>query len=117
VDSGTGADRGREGSAPAGQGREGGGQDSEGAPRRTIVREMRGIPFFLLREYLEELGGTARGEDSVKGEGWTATLERMEPFRIGSLSVGQTKVTLEIEDHLVDDFMERFSMKTLRAGA
>ncbi|MBT8396934.1 MAG: DUF1952 domain-containing protein [Gemmatimonadetes bacterium] len=85
--------------------------------RRTIVREMRGIPFFLLREYLEELGGTATRDDRVEGPGWRADLERMEPFRIGSLSVGQTKITLEMEDHLVDDFMERFSLKTLRAGA
>jgi len=78
---------------------------------------MRGIPFFLLREYLEELGGEATSETRVEGPGWWAELEKMEPFRLGSLSVGQTKVTLEIEDHLVDDFMERFSLKTLRAGA
>ena len=93
------------------------GRRSEGSRRRTIVREMRGIPFFLLMEYLEELGGTATDEGRVEGPGWRAVLERMEPFRIGSLSVGQTKVTLEIEDHLVDDLMERFSLKTLRAGA
>ena len=78
---------------------------------------MRGIPFFLLREYLEELGGTATSEDRVEGPGWQADLERMQPFRLGSLSVGQTKVILEIEDHLADEFMERFSLKTLRAGA
>ena len=78
---------------------------------------MRGIPFFLLREYLEELGGTATSEDRVEGPGWQAHLERMQPFRLGSLSVGQTRVILEIEDHLADEFMERFSLKTLRAGA
>ena len=91
--------------------------ESDQPARRTIVREMRGIPFFLLREYLEELGGTAINEERVEGPGWQADLVRMEPFRLGSLSVGQTKVILEIEDHLVDDFMERFSLKTLRAGA
>jgi len=78
---------------------------------------MRGIPFFLLREYLEELGGTATSEDRVEGPGWQADLERMQPFRLGSLSVGQTRVILKIEDHLADEFMERFSLKTLRAGA
>ena len=84
---------------------------------RTIVREMRGIPFFLLREYLEELGGTAAGENRVAGPGWQVDLSRMEPFRIGSLSVGQTRLEIEVEDDLADDFMERFSKKTLRAGA
>ena len=90
---------------------------SEGPISRTLVREMRGIPLFLLREYLEELGGTATSEDRVEGPGWQAHLERMQPFRLGSLSVGQTRVILEIEDHLADEFMERFSLKTLRAGA
>lgn len=84
---------------------------------RTIVREIRGIPLFLLREYLKDLGGKATGEYQVKGPGWQAELERMEPFRLGSLSVGQTRLVLEIEESLADTFLERFELKTLRAGA
>ena len=84
---------------------------------REIVREMRGIPFFLLREYLEELGGTALSDDQVQGPGWSVKLIRMEPFRLGSLSVGQTRLEMKIEDDLADDFIERFGKKTLRAGA
>lgn len=84
---------------------------------QKIVREMRGIPLFLLREYLEELGGTALSDEQVQGPGWSVKLSRMEPFRLGSLSVGQTLLEIEIEDHLVDEFMERFGRKTLRAGA
>ena len=84
---------------------------------QKIVREMRGIPFFLLVEYLEELGGTVLNDDQVQGPGWSVSLARMEPFRLGSLSVGQTRLEIDIEDHLVDDFMERFGKKTLRAGA
>ena len=84
---------------------------------RHIIREMRGIPFFLLREYLEELGGKAVSEDYVEGSGWSVRLTRMEPFRLGSLSVGQTCLEIEIEENQADEFMERFSMKTLRAGA
>jgi len=86
-------------------------------PMRHIVREMRGIPFFLLREYLEELGGKAVSEDCVEGSGWSVRLTRMEPFRLGSLSVGQTCLEIEIEEIQADEFMERFSMKTMRAGA
>ena len=74
---------------------------------RKIVREMRGIPFFLLREYLEELGGTVLSDDQVQGPGWSVKLIRMEPFKLGSLSVGQTRLEIDIEDHLADDFMER----------
>ena len=84
---------------------------------QKIVREMRGIPFFLLKEYLEEMGGTAISEDEIQAPGWNVKLTRMEPFRLGSLSVGQTRLEIDIEDHLVDDFMEVFGKKTLRAGA
>ena len=92
-------------------------RESNGPSRRTIIREVRGIPFFLLREYLGELGGAPTSEDRFEGPGWQAELVRMEPFCIGSLSVGQTRLILEIEDRLADDFMERFALKTLRAGA
>ena len=84
---------------------------------QKIVREMRGIPYFLLKEYLQEMGGTAVDEDLVKAPGWSVKLTKMEPFRLGSLSVGQTRLEIDIEEHLVDEFMEIFGKKTLRAGA
>lgn len=83
---------------------------------RTIVHEMRGIPFFLLKEYLEEMGGKEVEADLIKGEGWTVRLEKMEPFRLFSLSVGQTRLMAELEEEVADDFIERFRKKTLRAG-
>lgn len=83
---------------------------------QTLVHEMRGIPFFLLKEYLQELGGTLTAEDTVTGDGWTARLERMEPFRLGSLEVGQTRLTMDLRDDVAEDFLERFRLKTLRAG-
>ncbi len=83
---------------------------------QKIEREIRGIPLFLLVEYLEEMGGTVIEEGHVKGPGWNVWLRRIEPFRIGSLEVGQSHLKFEIEDHLVDDFMAVFGQKTLRAG-
>jgi hypothetical protein len=83
---------------------------------KRIEREIRGIPFFLLVEYLEEMGGTVIEKGYVRGPGWNVRLQRIEPFRIGSLEVGQSRLEFEIEDHLVDSFMELFGKKTLRAG-
>ena len=83
---------------------------------KKIEREIRGIPFFLIVEYLEEMGGILIKDGYVQGPGWNVSLERIEPFRIGSLEVGQSRVNFEIDDHLVDEFMEIFSKKTLRAG-
>lgn len=84
---------------------------------QTIVREMRGIPYFLLKEYLQELGGSLADENLILGDGWSVRLERMEPFRLGSLEVGQTRLTMELEDRISEDFQQRFFKKTLRAGA
>ncbi|RJP52810.1 MAG: DUF1952 domain-containing protein [Anaerolineaceae bacterium] len=83
---------------------------------RTLVHEMRGIPYFLLKEYLQEMGGTLIEENLIRGKGWTVRLEQMEPHRIFSLSVGQTRLTVEMEEDVADDFIERFRKKTLRAG-
>jgi hypothetical protein len=83
---------------------------------QTIVREMRGIPLWLLREYLEEMGGTVVDDGLVQAAGWSVRLTRMDPFRLGSLVVGQTRLEVEIEDALVEPFMQQFAKKTLRAG-
>lgn len=83
---------------------------------QTVVREMRGIPYFLLKEYLQEMGGKLVEEDCIQGNGWSVRLERMEPFRIGSLAIGQTRLMMDMEDHVVDSFLAQFGKKTLRAG-
>ena len=84
---------------------------------QTIIREMRGIPYYLLKEYLQELGGSLVDENLIRGDGWSVRLERMEPFRLGSLEVGQTRLTMELEERVAEDFQARFAKKTLRAGA
>lgn len=81
-----------------------------------IIREMRGIPYFLLKEYLQEMGGILVNEDLVSGQGWRVQLDRMEPFRLGSLSVGQTRLTMDLEDDIAESFLMQFGKKTLRAG-
>jgi hypothetical protein len=84
---------------------------------RNVTREMRGIPYFLLKEYLVELGGVASEENLVTGPGWQVRLTKMEPYKFFSLQVGQTLLEIELEEKVADDFLERFAMKTLRAGA
>lgn len=84
---------------------------------KLIIREMRGIPYFLLKEYLQELGGTLTAENQISGDGWVVKLEKMEPYRLGSLSVGQTRLEMHIQEDVYQDFMARFTLKTMRAGA
>lgn len=85
--------------------------------KREIDQVIRGIPNFLLKEYLVELGGTMNGDDVVVGDGWVAVVTRLEPFRLFSLSVGQNRLQIEVDEEIADAFLDRFAMKTLRAGA
>jgi hypothetical protein len=52
----------------------------------------------------------------VQGDGWSVKIEKMEPFHLFSISVGQSRLTMELEERVADDFLERFQKKTLRAG-
>ena len=80
-------------------------------------RQIRGIPLWLLREYLEELGGTATSDNRVEGDGWQITLSKMEPFKLGSLRVGQVMMEIEGEEAAIDALMPALNKKTMRAGA
>jgi len=82
----------------------------------TIVHDMRGIPLWLLREYLEEMGGVATSADEITGEGWRVRLTPLAPFRLGSLEVGQVRLEIEVDEAREAEFRERFAKKTFRAG-
>ena len=79
-------------------------------------REVRGIPLWLIREYLEELGGTPRGDSAADGDGWSGRLEQIEDFTIGSLAIGQVRITLEGDDETVERINTLLDDKLLRAG-
>jgi len=75
-----------------------------------------GIPLWLLREYLEELGGEADGETRVIGDGWTATLSKSEPFKLGSLRISRVRLELEGDPDAIARLKPRLEMKTIRGG-
>ena len=76
-----------------------------------------GIPLWLLREYLEELGGKADGESRVMGEGWTAEITKIEPNVVGSLRVGRVQLELQGDPDAIARLKPDLEKKTLRAGA
>jgi hypothetical protein len=59
---------------------------------------VRGVPIWLLREYLVELGGAMQPDGSVAGDGWLARLTQLDDYRISSLRVGQVRLELTGED-------------------
>jgi hypothetical protein len=68
-----------------------------------------------MQAYLEALGGTVEGE-TVFGKGWQARLKKMEPYRIGSLSIGRVKLLLEGNEPVVSSLLEKLELKTFRGG-
>jgi hypothetical protein len=78
---------------------------------------FQGIPLWLLREYLEELGGEAVGDDRVVADGWTADIAKIEPFRIGSLVIGRVKMVLQGDPDAIAQMRPGLEQKTIRSGA
>ena len=81
------------------------------------VKEVRGIPLWLLREYLVEDGGESTSDDLVVGAGWTVRLTQMEDFQIGSIRVGEVRLEIEGRDaESLARIQAILEPKLLRAG-
>lgn len=81
-----------------------------------VERSFRGISVRLARRYLENLGGDAVDETTVEGDGWRASLDS-ETVSIGpSLTLTEVTVTFEGEADVLDDLVDRFARKAMRAG-
>jgi hypothetical protein len=79
-------------------------------------RVLRSLPLWLLREYLVELGGQAESDVCVRGPAWQAGLEQIEDFAVGSLVVGQVRLTVTAEAGAAEALFPLLDQKLLRAG-
>lgn len=79
-------------------------------------RTMCGIPIWLLREYLEEIGGSVGEDGHVRGEGWVAELTQLQDFGVGSLVVGQVRLEVRAEQRTWKGLQPVLEKKLLRAG-
>lgn len=80
------------------------------------VRTYRGISERAARHYLTRVGGELRDDGTVVGDGWRAELTS-EKVGVGpTMSLTEVTVTFEGEESTLDDLIERFSRKAIRAG-
>ena len=89
-------------------------------------RVLRGIPRWLLREYLEDLGGQPAGPvseddstgttDTLKADGWEASLTQLEDFRVGGLHSGQVRLTVTGDPDEVRGMLSRLAPRLFRGG-
>lgn len=84
-----------------------------GEPFETVVR---GVPLWLMREYLEQIGGRKQEEGWFQGQGWRARLVQIEDYAIGSLRVGQVRLKIDGEADSVARARAALEPKLLRGG-
>lgn len=82
----------------------------------TRERSFRGISRRLAVHYLENLGGKRVADDHVEGEEWTARLSESTASVGPSLSLTEVHVAFEGDPDRLDDLVERFATKAMRAG-
>ena len=75
-----------------------------------------GIPLWLMREYLEQLGGQVQADGWLRGDGWQARLMQVEDQAIGSLRVGRVHLELSGEAEVVEQVRRALEPKLMRAG-
>ncbi len=96
-----------------------GGDDGTG-DAATRVEAYRGISRRLAVHYLRNLGGEADAPDeeatAVVGDGWRASVDTAEVNAAGSITLTEVTVTFEGDAAALDDLVERFGRKAMRAG-
>jgi hypothetical protein len=81
-----------------------------------VSQDIRGIPLWLLRDYLVDLGGQVQPDGQVVGPGWQGRLTRLEDFRLSSLRVGEVRLELDGDADAVARLELALRPKLLRAG-
>jgi len=86
-------------------------------------RVVRGIPRWLLRRYLEDLGaraidgdGADADHDLLVAESWRARLSQLEDYRIGSLRSGQVEIAVTGEPDVVRFVLASLEPRLFRGG-
>ena len=80
------------------------------------MKHTYGIPLWLMKKYLADLGATETEENVMAGDNWQATVSKAEPARIGSLVVGRIDVEFSGNEAALEALLEKLHWKTMRGG-
>jgi hypothetical protein len=75
-----------------------------------------GVPLWLMKKYLTELGGTEIEENVMVGDGWQAVVSKCEPARIGSLVCGRIEVDFTGDGQALETVLDKLHWKSMRGG-
>ncbi len=82
----------------------------------VIERQVHGVPVWLMREYLVEMGGQAQGDNRVIGNEWEAHFERVEDYKIGSLAIGRVRLEITGDEETLAALEPVLNLKLMRGG-
>jgi len=82
----------------------------------VVTRDIRGIPLWLLRDYLVDLDGTLETDNLVVGPGWRVQLTRLADVQIGSLRVGEVRLEMSGAPEVIAALERSLWPKLLRGG-
>ncbi len=77
---------------------------------------IRGLPLWLLQQYLEQLGAQPAPDGWLAAPGWRARLAQVDDYAIGSLRVGQVRLEMEGEPGAVAAARQALEPRLLRGG-
>ena len=81
------------------------------------TRQYRGISKRLAANYLENLGGErVDGDDRIEGDDWSADLSAETVEVAGSMELTEVTVAFEGEAAVLEELVEDFTRKAMRAG-
>jgi molybdopterin synthase sulfur carrier subunit len=81
------------------------------------TRQYRGISRRLAADYLENLGGRrVDGDDRIEGDDWSADLSAETVEIAGSMELTEVTVAFEGEASVLEELVEDFTRKAMRAG-
>jgi hypothetical protein len=81
-----------------------------------IVKEIHGVPVWLLREYLIELGASLDDDHHAHSQNWSAYFYRTDDFRIGSIVVGRLHLEIDGEEQALATLEPQLDLKLTRGG-
>ena len=81
-----------------------------------MKHDYHGVPLWLMKEYLADLGAVETAENTMQGDGWQAIVSKAEPNRIGSLVIGGASVEFSGDEDALEKMFEKLHWKTLRGG-
>lgn len=80
------------------------------------MKQIFGVPLWLMKDYLADLGAVETEPDTMAADGWRAVVRKSEPYRIGSLVVGRIEVEFSGDDAVLETVLEKLHWKTMRGG-